>query len=431
MTMANNQPEKVLEEPGLKMFVYLSRILDRAVINAEGRSFGKLADLKVRMGELFPRMSSLVIKPRRKKKPLELDWAQVDSVTGSRIVLRPGAEEHFHPLQVGPDELLLREELLDKQVVDTFGAKIERVNDIHLLVVNKDLHIVHVDFGLRGLIRRLGWLKAVDAFTGFFFSFQIKEKLISWKYIQPLVSDLRNQDLKLNVAGSNIRDLHPSELADILEELDRGNRDRLFKSLDVETAAETLEEVDPRLQVRLLEAAPAESASDILEEMAPDEATDLLFDLPEEQKQNLIRTMEKPSRDALVELLRHKEGTAGSLMTKDYISLDREQTIGQAIEEFRKTTYPLDSVAYIYVTDKERRLLGVSTLRHLIICDKSTPVAEFMNTRLITVEPDQDIEDVVKLFKKYKFMALPVVDRDDRLQGIITLKDIIQETLED
>jgi CBS domain-containing protein/sporulation protein YlmC with PRC-barrel domain len=431
MTMANNQPEKVLEEPGLKMFVYLSRILDRAVINAEGRSFGKLADLKVRMGELFPRMSSLVIKPRRKKKPLELDWAQVDSVTGSRIVLRPGAEEHFHPLQVGPDELLLREELLDKQVVDTFGAKIERVNDIHLLVVNKDLHIVHVDFGLRGLIRRLGWLKAVDAFTGFFFSFQIKEKLISWKYIQPLVSDLRNQDLKLNVAGSNIRDLHPSELADILEELDRGNRDRLFKSLDVETAAETLEEVDPRLQVRLLEAAPAESASDILEEMAPDEATDLLFDLPEEQKQNLIRTMEKPSRDALVELLRHKEGTAGSLMTKDYISLDREQTIGQAIEEFRKTTYPLDSVAYIYVTGKERRLLGVSTLRHLIICDKSTPVAEFMNTRLITVEPDQDIEDVVKLFKKYKFMALPVVDRDDRLQGIITLKDIIQETLED
>ena len=429
--MANNQPEKVLEEPGLKMFAYLSRILDRAVIKAEGRSLGKLADLKVRMGELFPRMSSLVIKPRRKKKPLELDWAQVDSVTGSRIILRPGAEEHLHPLQVGPDELLLREELLDKQVVDTFGAKIERVNDIHLLVVNKDLHIVHVDFGLRGLIRRLGWLKAVDAFTGFFFSFQIKEKLISWKYIQPLVSDLRNQDLKLNVAGSNIRDLHPSELADILEELDRGNRDRLFKSLDVETAAETLEEVDPRLQVRLLEAAPAESASDILEEMAPDEATDLLFDLPEEQKQNLIRTMEKPSRDALVELLRHKEGTAGSLMTKDYISLDSEQTIGQAVEEFRKTTYPLDSVAYIYVTDKERRLLGVSTLRHLIICDKSTPVAEFMNPRLITVEPDQDIEDVVKLFKKYKFMALPVVDRDDRLQGIITLKDIIQETLED
>ena len=429
--MASRPPEKVLQESGLKMFVYFSRLLDRSVMNAGGRSVGKLADLKVRLDVLFPKMSSVVIKPRGKKKLLELDWAQVELVNGNRITLRPAAEEQIHPLRVGPDELLLREELLDKQVVDTFGAKIERVNDIHLLVVNKDLHIVHVDFGLGGLLRRLGWLKAVDSFTGFFFSYHIKEKLISWKHIQPLVSDPHKQDLKLNVAGSNIRDIHPSELADILEELDRVNRDRLFKSLDVETAAETLEEIDPKLQAPLIEAAPADKASDILEEMAPDEATDLLADLPEEQKQSLIRTMDKPSRDALVELLRHKEGTAGSLMTKDFISLERDQTIGQAIEEFRKTTYPLDSVAYIYVTDKDKRLVGISTLRHLIICDKSTPVAEFMNPRLVKVEPDEDIEEVVKLFKKYKFMALPVVDRDNRLQGIITLKDIIQETLED
>jgi magnesium transporter len=429
--MSGNQGEGILQEPGLKMFAYFSQFLGRAVLSAEGRSVGKLSDLKVRLDELFPKTSSVVIKPRRRTKILELDWSQVDSITGTRICLRPAAGDHFRPLQVGPDEILLREELLDKQVVDTSGAKIERVNDVHLLVVNKDLHIVHVDFGLRGLIRRLGWLKAVDALTRLFFSTQIKEKLISWKYVQPLVSDLRNQNLKLNVAGSSIRDLHPSDLADILEELDRVNRDRLFKTLDVETAAETLEEVDPKLQVRLLEATPAESASDILEEMAPDEATDLLSDLPEEQQQSLIRSLEKPSRDTLVELLRHKEGTAGSLMTKDFISLTRDQTIGQAIDEFRKTTHPLDSVAYIYVTDREGRLLGVSTLRHLIICDKMTPVSEFMNQRLVTVEPDQDIEDVIRLFKKYKFMALPVVDPDNRIQGIITLKDIIQETLED
>jgi len=429
--MAVLPPEKALQEAGLKMFVYFSRLLDRPVLNAEGRSIGRLADLKVRLGELFPKMSSVVIKPRRKKKLLEVDWARVDLLNGNRITLGAGAEDHLRPLDVGTDELLLREELLDKQVVDTAGAKIERVNDIHLLVINKDLHIVHVDFGLRGLIRRLGWLKAVDGFTGFFFSYHIKEKLISWKYIQPLVSDLRNQDLKLNVAGSNVRDLHPSDLADILEELDRGNRERLFKSLDVETAAETLEEVDPKLQARLIESASADKASDILEEMAPDEATDLLSDMPEEQKQNLIRTMDKPSRDALVELLRHKEGTAGSLMTKDFISLKQDQTIGQAIEEFRKTTYPLDSVAYIYVTDKDGRLVGISTLRHLIICDRDTPVAEFMNPRLVKVEPDEDIEEVVQLFKKYKFMALPVVDDEGHLQGIITLKDIIQETLED
>jgi magnesium transporter len=429
--MSRSTPEKTLLEPGLKMFVYFSRLLDRRVLKADGRPLGKLSDMKVQLAELFPRISSVVIKPRRQKKLLELDWAEVDFLNGTKLVLRPGAEDRLHPLTVGGSELLLREELLDKQVVDTFGAKIERVNDIHLLVVNKDLHIVHVDYGFRGLLRRLSWLKGVDAFTNFFFSYQIKEKLISWKYIQPLVSDLRTTNLKLNVAGSNVRDLHPSDLADILEELDRANQDRLFKSLDVETAAETLEEVEPKLQVSLIESAPVEHASDILEEMAPDEATDLLADLSVEKQQNLIRTMEKPSRDALVELLRHKEGTAGSLMTKDFISVDMEKTIGQAIERFRQTTYPLDSVAYIYVTDKDQRLLGVSTLRHLIICDRNTPVSEFMNPRLVTVEPDEDIEEVVKLFKKYKFMALPVVDQEKRLQGVITLKDIIDETLED
>lgn len=427
--MGNNQTEKALSEPGLKMFVYFSRLLDRRVMSAEGKSLGKMHDLKVRLGEPFPRMNSVVIK--RGRKLVEAAWEEVDSLSGNRIRLRPGAEVRLKPLQVGPQELLLREELLDRQVVDTLGAKIERVNDIHLLVVNKDLHIVHVDYGLRGLIRRLGWLKAVDAVLGFFFSYQIKEKLISWKYVQPLLSDTHNQDLKLNVTGVDIRSLHPSDLADILEELDQVNRDRLFKSLDVETAAEALEEVDPKLQASLIEAAPAEKASDILEEMAPDEATDLLSDLPEAQKQNLIQKMEKPSRDALVELLKHKEGTAGSLMTKDFISVEKGQTIGQAIEEFRKTTYPLDSVAYIYVTDKDKRLLGVSTLRHLIICDRSTPVSEFMNPRIVTVTPDEDIDEVVKLFLKYKFMALPVADEEGRIQGIITLKDIIEETLED
>jgi magnesium transporter len=429
--MASSQTEKALLEPGLKMFIYFSQLLDRAVLSAEGRSLGRMRDLKVRLGETFPRMSSVVIKPRFRRKLLEVPWEEVDTLSGNRIRLRPGAPDRFRPFQVGPQELMLREELLDKQVVDTFGAKIERVNDIHLLVINKDLHIVHVDYGLRGLIRRLGWLKAVDALTGFFFSYQFKEKLISWKYVQPLLSDMHNAALKLNVTGADIRSIHPSDLADILEELDTVNRERLFQSLDIETAADALEEVDPDLQVSLIETAPAEKATDILEEMDPDEATDLLSDLPEEQKQSLIQKMEKPSRDALVELLKHKEGTAGSLMTKDFISLDKDQTIGQAIEEFRLTTYPLDSVAYIYVTDKERRLLGVSTLRHLVIGDKTTPVSEFMNPRLITVEPDEDIDEVVKLFKKYKFMALPVVDKEGRLQGIITLKDIIEETLED
>jgi Mg/Co/Ni transporter MgtE len=187
---------------------------------------------------------------------------------------------------------------------------------------------------------------------------------------------------------------------------------------------------DSKLQVSLIESATAEKASDILEEMAPDAATDLLSDLPEEKKRSLIRTMEKPSREAVEELLRFKEGTAGSIMTSDFLSLPKDKTIGDAIELFRKTTHPLDSVAYIYVTDKDNHLVGVTTLRHLINCDKDTPLRKHMNTHLIKVGPEDDVEDVVKLFKKYKFMSLPVVDLHNVLKGIITLKDILVTTLD-
>lgn len=414
------------QESSLKMFLFVSELLGRTVVSAGGKPLGKLADLKVRLGEIFPKMNALVVKQRRKRKLVSLDWAELESLNGNIITLKPEAAEKFKPLEVNSEEMLLRDELLDKQVVDTFGAKIERVNDVHLLIVDKDLHIVHVDIGIRGILRRLGWIKGVDLLTNWLFAYRFPEKMISWKYIQPLASDLYRQGLKLNVNFKKLHDLHPSDLADILEELDRENRKKIFKSLDLQTAAETLEEVDPKLQLSLIESASVELASDILEEMAPDEATDLLADLPEEKKDKLIQTMEKPSREKLVELLQFEEGTAGSIMTKDFIALEQGKTIADATEDFKKTTHPLETIAYIYVTDEENHLLGVLTLRHLLLCHKDTPLGKLMNKNLIKVVPEDDVKKVAELFKKYKFLAIPVVDCDDHLTGIITLQDIVE-----
>lgn len=422
-------PFKDLPATNINMFLFFSEIQGRFVVDEAGTAVGKLADLKLRLGELFPTVATLVVKKRRGKKLLELDWQEVQSLNTTMIRLNPGACEKFRPLEVNPQEILLRDELLDKQVVDTFGAKIERVNDIHLLIVNRDLRIVHVDYGIRGILRRLGWLKAIDFFTNWLFAYQFEEKMISWKYIQPLPSGPAKQNLKLNVTSRKIHEIHPSDLADIIEELDQISRSTVFRSLDLQTAALTLEEVDPKLQLRLIESAPVEQVSDILEEMAPDEATDLLADLPEEKQQKLIRTMEKPSREAVEELLKFKEGTAGSIMTKDFLSVRKDKTIGDAIEEFRKTVYPLESISYIYVTDQDNRLVGVSTLRHLITCEKDATLGKLMNTHLVKVEPEDNVNTVASLFKKYKFMALPVVDKEDVLKGIITLQDIMQSQL--
>lgn len=415
-----------MTESELKMFLFLSELLGRSVVSSTGKTIGKLVDLKVKLGELFPKVITLRVKLREPRSPLALDWSFVQSLNGNVVVLKIEAEKSFEPLELNEGEILLREELLDKQVVDTYGSKIERVNDIHLLLTDGELRIVHVDYGIRGIFRRLGWIKIVDFLTNWFFSYQFPEKMISWKYIQPLVSDPKKKNLKLNVTLRKLHELHPSDLADIIEELDQERRATLFKSLDLQTAAETLEEIDPKLQVSLIESAPEEHASDILEEMAPDEAADLLADLPEEKKKKLIQSLEKPHRDKLEELLKFKEGTAGSIMTKDFISIQQDKTIENAIDEFRRTTYPLETISYLYITDKENRLVGVLTLRHLLLCVNEAPLSKLMNTHLIKVKPEEGVEEVAEIFKKYKFMAIPVVDEDNHLTGIITLRDAVE-----
>jgi len=415
----------MMQEPDLKMFLYFSELLGRSVVDAEGRTVGKLADLKVRLGELFPKVTSIVVRKRRGGKPGALAWDDVESIDGILLTLKPGAAERLTPVAVSNEEILLREDLLDKQVVDTFGAKIERVNDVHLIIVNRDLRTVHVDFGPRGILRRLGWLKSVDRMTGWLFAYTFPEKMISWKYVQPLASDPK-RNLKLNVTLRKLHELHPSDLADIIEELDQANRSSVFKSLDLETAAETLQEVDPKLQMSLLETASDEKLSDILEEMEPDEATDILADLPEEKKQKLIRTMEKPYRQTVEDLLRYEEGTAGSIMTKDFLALPRDATIGTAVDEFKVSSHPLETVAYIYVVDEAKRPLGVITLRHLLLCPREDRLGKLMNPHLIKAGVEDDLATVADLFTKYKFIEIPVVNGEDVLQGIITLQDIVK-----
>lgn len=411
-------------------FIYFSDLLGRPVVASDGRRLGRAADLKVRLGELYPRAGTLVVRRRFDKAPQALGWGEVEELGARRILLRPGATGRLAGLEVGPDEILLREDLLDKQVVDTSGARIERVNDVHLLCVHDELRLAHVDFGARGILRRLGWLRTIDAVTGWLFGYKPPEKLASWKFVQPLASDPK-RNLKLNVTLRRIRDLHPSDIADIIEELDRANRSSVFRALDAETAAETLQEVDPRLQLSLIETAAPEKASDILESMEPDEAKEFLSDLPEEKMESLIGTMEKPFRERVVGLMKYKEGTAGSIMTTDFLALGRDRTIGDAVEAFRAAVHPLESVSYIYVTDDSQRLAGVVTLRHLLLCGREERLGTLMNPNVLAVETEDGIGSVADVFNKYKFLAVPVVDPGGVVQGIITLQDIVQATAEE
>jgi len=414
-----------MRDDSLKMFLFLSEILGQKVIDSKGEVVGKVVDMKAKLGVLFPMVNFLCLKAKGERNPFLINWEDVQTINENVIRLKEKTIEKSSSMEMEEMEILLAKEILDKQVVDTLGAKVERVNDIHLLLSEGELRIVHVDIGIRGILRRLKWTGWVDAVTNWLFAYRIKDKLISVKHIQPVASDPQRKTLKLTVTLRKLSEIHPSDLADILEELDKHERKAVFESLDVETAAETLEEVDPKVGISLIESEAEPVASDILEEMAPDEAVDLLLSLPEEKKEKLIQEMDKGVRDKLRELLKFGEGTAGSIMTVEYLSLPQDGTVVQAVEKFKRSSDPLETTSYIYLTDKEEKLVGVSTLRQLIFNPPERKLSELMNRDVIALKLTDDVDQVAETFKKYKFMALPVVDEEDHLKGIITLRDAV------
>ena len=423
-----------IQQEALKMFVFFSDILNRRVIDSEGKIIGKVVDLKVKLGEIFPPVVSVRVRQKRGEKFVFFPWQAVESINGRVISLKTGAENPViektsnstNHSKTKEGEILLKDEILDKQVVDTYGAKIERVNDLHLLLAEGQLRVVHVDFGIRGIFRRMGWVHYVDVLTNWLFAYQVPNKLLSWKFIQPLSHDPYKQALKLNVTHRTLSDIHPSDMADILEELDRHRRSYVFGALDVEAQANTLEEVDDQTRVSLIESLSKERASDVIEEMEPDEAADLLSDLPEDKKRGLIEGLEEEKREELEELLMFEEGTTGSIMTPNYISCLLTDNVEKAMESFKHSDKPLDSIAYIYVVDDKEKLVGVVTLRDLILHSPETQISNFMNKNIIKLKVDESVKEAAEIFKKYKFLAIPIVDEKEQMKGIITLSDGVE-----
>ncbi|HSR11792.1 MAG TPA: CBS domain-containing protein, partial [Thermodesulfobacteriota bacterium] len=320
-------------------------------------------------------------------------------------------------------EILLRESLMDKQIVDTHGAKILRVNDLHLLKVNRSLFLVHVDVGFRGLMRRVGLEKAADKFFQWFFDYRMSDHFIPWKFVQPLASP---DFLRLKVAQNRLSLLHPADLADIIEELDIHKRSEFFQSLDVETAAEALEETDPKIQMQLIENLNPAKASDIIEEMSPSEAADLLGDLPKDKAEGILKEMEKEAAADVKELLVHPEEKAGGLMTTAFPTQAPHATAAETLDYLRRDAENLDLIDYTYVVDPEERLLGVVSLRDLIVAPPASPLSDIMDTRVVSVELDEEKEEIADRFAKYGLKAVPVVDENSRIRGVIPFKSLLE-----
>jgi len=398
--------------------VFVGDILGKAVLDPRGEEIGRVRDIAVEGGSTFPRAVGLFIEKRKVTR--YLPWEEL-SIFNRRIISSRKREEEIPESVPSGDHLLIGRDILDKQIVDINGAKVVRVNDVRLTEEGGMALVSDVDVGMRGILRRLGVERRGDAFFRAI-RHPLRPQLISWAFIQPLEPKLDR--LTLSVSREAVSDLHPADIAQIMSDLAPEERQEFFEKLDPETAAEALHELTPEVQADIITEMDKEQAADIIEQMPPDEAADVIADLPTEKAQELLQLMEKEEAEDIHELLHHEDDTAGGLMTTEYLAYPPGITVGEALERFKREAREIEHVYYIYVVESER-LLGVVGLRDLLIEEPGRTLAEVMHTKLKIARAETGQETVAELISKYNLLALPVVDGENCLLGVVTVDDVV------
>ncbi|NTU70408.1 MAG: magnesium transporter [Coriobacteriia bacterium] len=413
--------------------IYLSQMLGKPVVDAAGAEIGTINDIAIATGEVFPRVTSLAfVGPD--KTPFMLSWRKFVAVfDGEQIMLNvPAPEIRFSYLQ--PDEVLLSRDLLNKQIVDTQGMKVVRVNDLKLSESRNQLRLLGAEVGARGILRGISpALERAVAAAAKLFGRTLSENLIAWNYMDLLDRDL--SQVKLSVTHKRLHELHPADVADILEKLAPAQRAKVFEHLDNEAAADTISELEDELQADVIDDLSERRASALLAEMDPDDAADIIGDLPYDKAEALLRLMGVKESSAIRSLLGYKEKTAGGIMTPEVTTVTDEMTVQQVIDQLRAESDEQESIYYVYVVEANRRLAGVISLRDLLLASPATTIAEIAERDLFVSHVDDDQEDVAEQMSKYDLLALPVVDETGKLLGIVTVDDALdvleEESAED
>lgn len=407
--------------------IYLSQLLGNPVLDANGERIGVVNDLGIATREVFPRVTSLAFQGPG-KTPFMISWRKyVETFDENEVRLAvPATDIRFSYLQ--PDEVLIARDLLNKQIVDTRGMRVVRVNDLKLSdTSSSQLRLLGAEVGVRGILRALSpaferlVMRAARAM-----GHEIPEKIIAWNYMDLIDRDLSN--VKLSVSHQTLDDLHPADVADIIEQLDPRLRGQVFAQLDDAQAAEAMAELDDdEMAAKIMGDMADADASRMLSEMDPDDAAELVGELDYERAEKLLRLMGINEQRAIRQLLGYKDDTAGRIMTSEFVSVPRETTVAEVADRMRGLPDDFEPVNYIYLTDADERLCGVVPVRRLFISDADEPLSKLANEDdILTAKPDDDQEDVAQDIAKYNLLAMPVVDeKNGKVLGIVTVDDAL------
>ena len=411
------------------MFVFFSEIQDVKILDREDHFLGRLYDIVITPIGKYAKAKALIIEKNGFPKSwATLEWHCVSRISKEGVWLNVGVSDlKFLTTLNHKTDLSLRQDILDQQVVDTNNQNVIRVNDIHLLMAEQDLVVAHVDIGLRGIVRRLGFEKFVDACVRFFkrnASYLQKPRLISWKHIQPLSFNPASMTIKVDVSQKELLEIPVADLSEIMLDLSRRHRLALFKTLNIATKSQLLTVLDFKEQKSLLEEMDEQEAVEILNHLPTDEAVDLLGELPRTRVHKILGLMESKNAKMLCTLLGYSGESAAGLMTTEYIAVPSTATIEEALATIKEKTPEAETIQNIFIIDLENRLLGSTVLRRLIVGNPQDNIMKAAFKKTVSIFMEDEVKKIALLMDKYKIYTLPVVDTANVLVGIITIDDI-------
>jgi len=404
-------------------FFFISELLDDKVIQQPKTVIGRLKDLEIKLGGLYPEVINLIVNRSFGRPALAIPFQYVKSLDKRRTIVDISQEIRLKEFKNEPERILIKDMILDKRIIDTDEYEVEVVYDIHLLHTEGRMFVVHVDVSKVGMLRRLnlGWLARL------FHNGHKELELLHWRYVQSLPSDISRfkGDVKLNISWDKIGDIHPADLADILEELSGEERMSVFNTLDTETAADTLEETEPRVQRQLVATVRRERIVELLNAMSPAQIADILEILPRHEAEALKGSLSHEVGAKVNELLNQHEIRLTSIATNKYLALPETATVNDVLTKFRDKSQHYDIVMYVYVTAPDGSLKGVIDIREVIQAGPNETLSNLMTEQIVALTPDDTTADAAREFAKYDFQSLPMVDNAGKLLGAIRHKDIL------
>jgi magnesium transporter len=401
---------------------FLSEIIGVKVL-LNKKKVGKLTDLVMKENGPLPVVTHLLVSRPFGESAL-VAWENVSQINNHFIEI---SVENIETLPKEPPEgaIQVRDHILDKKALDLEGREVEVVYDVRLVKKGGKLYVSEVDLSRYGLLRRAGltWLANII----YHLAESIQEQTISWTYIEPLPSSISSfkGNLQLKVLKETLGDMHPVDVADILEELDHDQRMAIFEELETEQASDTLEEINPSVQRQVVESLELEKAAELIDEMTPAQAADILAILPADEARDIIDLLDKENQEKIQPILDAQEEHILNLATDEILKYPPDATAEEVVDGYRTAAKGKDVIMYLYVVDAENRLLGVLDIKELLQSEEKALLGDIMTEQVISLEPDTSLKEAADMFSRYGFRALPVTDEHDHILGAVTYRDMM------